>query len=126
MFERENYHLVSERSEMSEYLAPDASMVVHFLNTNNVDLYVSDYLNYTNHNILKLITDFPEELLEYLDPSIEYLRFEINSNTRICDGVRLKFKHSKEILLSSPDQLEAYLSSGTIKGLGVSVSAVIQ
>ncbi|WP_304683761.1 hypothetical protein [Ileibacterium valens] len=111
---------------MSEYLAPDASMVVHFLNTNNVDLYVSDYLNYTNHNILKLITDFPEELLEYLDPSIEYLRFEINSNTRICDGVRLKFKHSKEILLSSPDQLEAYLSSGTVKGLGVSVSAVIQ
>ncbi|MEY8380624.1 AAA family ATPase [Ileibacterium valens] len=125
MFEHGNYHQVTDRSEMSEYLAPDASMIVHFLNTNNVQIYVSDYLNYTNHNILKLITDFPEELLEYLDPSIEYLRFEINSKTRICDGVRLKFKNCEEILLSSPDQLEAYLSSGTIKGLGIFVSAVI-
>ncbi len=99
-------------------------MIVHFLNTNNVQLYVSDYLNCANHNILKLITDFPEELLEYLDPSIEYLRFDIHSKTRICDGARLKFKNSEEIILSSPDQLEAYLSSGTIKGLGIFVSAV--
>lgn len=120
-----NYTLTSTRKEIEEYLASDASMIIHFSNKHRTNLYVSNYLSFTNHNLLNVITNFPEELLAFLDPSIEYLRFDINREDRICEGVRLKFHDSEEFFLSSPDQLEVYLSSGTIKGLGLFVSAVV-
>lgn len=120
-----NYKLTSTRKEIEEYLASDASMIIHFSNKHRANLYVSNHLSFTNHYLLNVITDFSEELLAFLDPSIEYLRFDINREERICEGVRLKFRDSEELFLSSPDQLEVYLSSGTIKGLGLFVSAVV-
>ena len=49
-----------------------------------------------------------------MDPTIEKLCFEQNENKTF---IHLKFKGEDELLLNKAEDLEQYLSSGTIKGM---------
>ena len=58
----------------------------------------------------------------FLDPSIEYLRGDVND--KVTD-IQLKFYGKEEISINNPLMLEHYLSSGTIKGLTVFMNALL-
>jgi len=78
---------------------------------------IIDTLTFTNVNIL--IYDkpiVPTEILEYLDPTIEYLKID---QTEAGDAIyKLKFKgNDKEITDNNFATIEYYLSSGTAKGV---------
>lgn len=77
---------------------------------------VYNSLMFTDNNILiRDGIEIPVEILEYLDPSIEYLHVGESENIEIF---RLKFKnHSQEIVENKFSNLQHYLSSGTAKGV---------
>nr|MBQ5526103.1 ATP-binding protein [Succinivibrionaceae bacterium] len=59
-------------------------------------------------------SDVPQASAAFLDPSIEYLRQEVEGCGR-C--IRLKFHGRNEIFLNNPSELGSFLSSGTIRGM---------
>lgn len=110
--------LIKIRDEDNEYLQDDVSIVSSI--SKNDNLHVRSLLRLTNINFLVTFGDFPQELLKFLDPSIEYLSF--NKET---EELELKFYNRKPIKLVNPLLLEKYLSSGTIKGINVFINAMI-
>lgn len=101
-------------------LSPDDSLFRSIIRVNHYQVQrVIDTLFFTDINAL-IYTDeeVPSEILEYLDPTIEYLRME---NIGIKDGkvlYRLKFKnHDHEITNANFATLSQFLSSGTAKGV---------
>lgn len=105
----------------SEFLLDDVSIMVAFNKRNKEVLLFTDMLQYTNVNQLNISEDCPLELITFFDPSVEYLKLRnADSNTSIC----LKFKGKEEIILKQVSELNRYLSSGTIKGINVFISAM--
>jgi hypothetical protein len=82
-----------------------------------------DTIDWTNVNLIRILGDFPKELIAFLDPSIEYLKTNIKEDEEKLE-IRLKFISKEEMLLYSPMELTKYLSSGTIKGINVFVNAM--
>ena len=76
-----------------------------------------DLAMFTNFNLF-LPDDglIPIEIITLLDPTIEYISVE-NINDKIV--TKLKFYSQKELVLFNPTELNAYLSSGTVKGVRV-------
>ena len=110
-------HLVRERDNTEEFLQNDISIALSITKDNKI--YVRNLLDFTNLNVLRILGDYPRELLAFLDPSIE--AFTYNEKTQ--EGV-LKFCGRKSITISSPIQLQNYLSSGTIKGIVMFINAM--
>ena len=105
----------------SEFLLDDVSIMVAFNKRNKEELLFIDMLQYTNDNHLNITEDCPLELIAFFDPSVEYLKLkDTDANTDIC----LKFKGKDEIILKHVSELNRYLSSGTIKGINVFISAM--
>lgn len=102
------------RKNDEDFLLDDVSIMVAFNKRNKEKITVSDMLQYTNINKLNISEDCPAELIAFFDPSIEYLH--INKTGKEPD-IRLKFKNSSEIILNQAEELNRYLSSGTIKGI---------
>lgn len=122
LFDFTGSDLRETRDKNEQYLMDDVSIIVAENKKNNMSLFVRDMLEWTDHNILNVLGRFPKELLTFLDPSIEYL--ECSFKEKKVD-IRLKFYGKEEIVLNTTRTLENYLSSGTIKGLGVFMSATI-
>lgn len=120
LFDFAEVDLRERRDKNEQYLMEDVSIIVAENKKKNMSLFISDMLEWTDHNILNVLGRFPKELLTFLDPSIEYL--ECSFKEKKVD-IRLKFYGKEEIIINSPRILENYLSSGTIKGLGVFMSA---
>ena len=120
LFDYAEVDLREKRDKNEQYLMEDVSIIVAENKKKNMSLFISDMLEWTDHNILNVLGRFPKELLTFLDPSIEYL--ECSFKEKKVD-IRLKFYGKEEIIINSPRILENYLSSGTIKGLGVFMSA---
>ncbi len=120
LFDFAGVDLREKRDKNEQYLMDDVSIIVAENKKKNMSLFISDMLEWTDHNILNVLGRFPKELLTFLDPSIEYL--ECSFKEKKVD-IRLKFYGKEEIIINSPRILENYLSSGTIKGLGVFMSA---
>jgi len=116
----ENTNLFKERDNTAEFLSDDVSIAIAISKNNKI--FVRDLLNYTNMNMnmLRLIENYPHELIKFLDPSIESIIFDKNNSE-----IRLKFYGKDAISLSNPLQCEKYLSSGTIKGLNVFLNAMM-
>ncbi|MCH4207383.1 MAG: ATP-binding protein [Solobacterium sp.] len=110
------------RNETEEYLLDDVSIIVAYNKTRNDLIHWIDLSSLTNQNILTPETeDYPHELIAFLDPSVEYLRVR---KTEQKEQLVLKFYGKEEVMLNTPLQLNEYLSSGTIKGMDVFMSAL--
>lgn len=120
LFDFTEADLKQKRDKNEQYLMDDVSIIVAENKKKNMSLFICDMLEWTDHNILNVLGRFPKELLTFLDPSIEYL--ECSLKEKKVD-IRLKFYGKEQIAINSLTVLENYLSSGTIKGLGVFMSA---
>lgn len=114
VFNFDSCQTIITRKNDEDFLLDDVSIMVAFNKRNKEKITVSDMLRYTNINKLSISEDCPTELIAFFDPSIEYLH--INKNGKETD-IRLKFKNNSEIILNQAEELNRYLSSGTIKGI---------
>ena len=105
----------------AEFLLDDVSIMVAFNKRNKEEIMITDMLRYTNINQLNISEDCPLELIAFFDPSVEYLKLRNNGkDTDIC----LKFRGKEEFILKQMSELNRYLSSGTIKGINIFISAM--
>ena len=105
---------VAYRRNDEAFLPDDVSFVIARNKNARENIDIASLLSMTNINVLPYSENIPSEVVEFLDPSIQRLYFE-----RINDKplIHLQFKGKEEIILNSSDELENYLSSGTIKGI---------
>lgn len=118
-FEKITPEIVRNKDEA--FLLDDVSICVAFNKKNNDKITLTDTLQYTNLNELNVYENCPAELIEFFDPSIEYLKVDVG---RKKTDIRLKFKKEDEIILSRTSELNRYLSSGTIKGINIFIDAM--
>jgi len=111
------------KPEVSAVLASDDSMFRTIIKTNNYDIpMITDNTVFTNNNLfISNLGDVPSEILQYLDPSIEYLKIEKSNELKSGQAFyRLKFKNrDEEITDRNFATIEYYLSSGTSKGISL-------
>jgi ABC-type multidrug transport system ATPase subunit len=124
IFDFANLKSIQLRKADEEFLPDDVSIMISLNKKNNIKINFKDLINWTNKNLIRMLGYFPQELITFLDSSIEYLKYNIEKEKKDVE-IRLKFKNKKEILMNSPFELEKYLSSGTIKGINVFVNAML-
>jgi hypothetical protein len=124
IFDFTNLQSTQKRKGDEEFLPDDVSIIISLNKKNHTKIYFKDLINWTNINLIRILGNFPQELITFLDSSIEYLHFDIKKEEKDVE-IRLKFKNKKEILMNSPLELETYLSSGTIKGINVFINAML-
>lgn len=105
---------VSRRSTDELFLSDDVSFIIAHNKQINDNLELCSLLSYTNVNVLPFTEDIPVDVIAFLDPTIELLRFERDETKQL---IHLKFYGEDEITLNNAQDLEKYLSSGTIKGI---------
>lgn len=105
---------VAERDNREMFLPDDVSFIIARNRQRKDHIEIASLLSYTNMNVLPFSADIPIEVISFLDPTVERLKFEREGNKTF---IHLKFYNEDEILLNSPLELENYLSSGTIKGI---------
>ncbi|MBM5068173.1 ATP-binding protein [Vibrio parahaemolyticus] len=118
-------NLIKTRKGDEEFLPDDVSIIISQNKKNNTKINLRDLINWTNINLIRMIGNFPQELISFLDSSIEYLKIDKEEDNKNDFEVRLKFKGKEEILMKSPMDLAKYLSSGTIKGINVFINAML-
>ncbi|MCH1918803.1 ATP-binding protein [Shewanella sp. A3A] len=107
-----------------EFLPDDVSIIISLNKKNDARINFKDLIGWTNVNLIRILGDFPQELISFLDSSIEYLKTVREKESNDIE-IKLKFKGKSEILMNSPMDLAKYLSSGTIKGINVFINAVM-
>ncbi len=122
LFEFNDSDIRIERNEKEQFLLNDVSVMIAINKEKQSNFPLRDMLMWTNHNMLNILGKFPKELLTFLDPSIEYFKYDIRKKPA---DIRLKFYESEEIILNNPSEIEKYLSSGTIKGINVFMNALL-
>lgn len=105
---------VSRRSTDELFLSDDVSFIIAHNKQINDNLELCSLLSYTNVNVLPFTENIPVDVIAFLDPTIELLRFERDETKQL---IHLKFHGEDEITLNNAQDLEKYLSSGTIKGI---------
>jgi ABC-type cobalamin/Fe3+-siderophores transport system ATPase subunit len=116
MFIFPDYGMVRDKS--AEFLKDDISIAIS-INKNN-GFKIRNLIKLTNLNILRIIGNFPRELIQFLDSSIKKISFDQKTQE-----IRLEFYDRDVISVSDPLQLEKYLSSGTIKGINIFLNAML-
>lgn len=120
LFEFNDDNLFKSRDDSQEqlmFLKDDVSIVIALGKSGNV--FFTDLTEWTDFNVLNAFGNFPNALIQFLDPSIEYVRFNQNEKELI-----VKFKKDNEpIAMRGIQNISHYLSSGTIKGLNVFMHA---
>lgn len=110
----ENMEPVSVRNTDEPFLSDDVSFIIAHNKKKNDGLNICSLLSYTNVNVLPFTEDIPADVIAFLDPTVEELRFEPAETKQL---IHLKFYNEEEIVINNPQELEKYLSSGTIKGI---------
>lgn len=109
----------NELSDQSKSVLADDDSIFRIVKTqfNYQPQLIADALIFTDMNALIYNNGFvPEEVLKFLDPSIEYLKFESTENTP--QVYKLKFwDRDKEITDNNLMTITNYLSSGTAKAI---------
>lgn len=126
-FGEEELSLKLERKHLDkkilQFLKSDDSIVPSQLNKIPSD-YVSDTFNQTDMNFLSNVSEFSSEIILFLDPTIEKLVLKVpkdfNKENFSIERIAfdLKLADQEETVVSFFD-LNQYLSSGTIRGLGL-------
>lgn len=122
IFDFSNISPIQVRKGDEEFLPDDISIIISQNKKNNTKINFRDLIKWTNLNFIKFLGKIPQEIISYLDPSIEYLNLEYKDENNI--KTVLKFKGKDEILIDAVHELEDYLSSGTIKGINVFTDAL--
>lgn len=118
VFGDENIYKTRDISEEQfMFLKDDVSIVIALGKTGNV--FFRDLTEWMDFNVLNSFGNFPIELIQFLDPSIEYIRSNPNDTELI---VKFK-KDDMPISMRGIQNISHYLSSGTIKGLNVFMHA---
>ena len=118
VFGNENIYKTRDISqEQFMFLKDDVSIVIALGKAGNV--FFRDLTEWTDFNILNSFGNFPIELIQFLDPSIEFIKFNPNETELI---VKFK-KDNSPISMRGIQTISHYLSSGTIKGLNVFMHA---
>ncbi|MCD8398341.1 MAG: ATP-binding protein [Lachnospiraceae bacterium] len=112
---------INIRNVSEQYLLDDVSIIIAFNKKECQNVSLIEMLFSTNINQLLITDDFPLEIVRYFDSTVEYLRTKKNRNRT---AIYLKFYNQDEIILNKPEELNQYLSSGTIKGINVFVNAI--
>lgn len=113
-----------ERKNDELFLLNDVSIMIAYNKKHKVSLNVFDAMEWTDLNSIRVLGSFPLTLVHFLDPSIEYLNCEIAEDTKKIK-IFLKFYNHEEYILNSPFELNHYLSSGTLKGLNIFMTAMM-
>jgi len=125
LFDFSNAKLEEERKDDELFLLDDVSIIVAFNKKQENQLLAIDTMDWTNFNGIRVLANYPRELVRFLDPSIEYIKYEkINVNGQGKMEIKLKFYNKKELVLYSPKELNELLSSGTIKGINIFMTAM--
>lgn len=101
------------RNEREAGLPDDLSVMSVFNRHSNAYISYFNVLRQTDTNLLETLNGIPMEIVTLFDPGIEYLH--VHSEKNLPD-IRLKYRHQNEMVLASADDLNKYLSSGTIRG----------
>ena len=105
------------RKNTDEYLPDDVSIMIAVNKQMKEKSMFVDLSGLTDLNIfLPIRGSVPTEIIELLDPTIEYITVE-NANGKVI--IRLKFYGQDELVLLNLAELNIYLSSGTVKGIRV-------
>ncbi len=102
------------RSGQEDFLSDDVSIMIARNKRTGENIGVVNLLQFTNVNVLPFSDNIPEEVITYLDPTVERLQFDEKDQKTV---IRLKFRGKEEIVMNDPIQLNNYLSSGTVKGI---------
>ncbi len=113
-----------ERKNDELFLLDDVSIMIAYNKKHKVSLNVYDAMEWTDFNSIRVLGSFPLTLVQFLDPSIEYLNCEIAEDTKKIK-IFLKFYNREEYILNRPLELNDYLSSGTLKGLNIFMTAMM-
>lgn len=126
VFDVSNYNKEKTTRDLKNvFLSDDVSIIIGVNKANQSSLEVFDAIRWTNFNGIRFISKIPLSLVKFLDPSIEYLKCNYKKDSPKNVEFRLKFEGKKEIFLNEPMQLGDYLSSGTIKGINIFITAMI-
>jgi hypothetical protein len=121
LFDASSFKQEQMRNQQEAYLLDDVSIMVAFNKRQAERISIVDMLRFTNNNLLGLNAEIPHELIEFFDPSIEYLTIEKQFKDQ---EIRLKFKNKEELIFHQLSELNRYLSSGTIKGITLFLNAL--
>lgn len=124
LFDFSNVSPVEERNVNELFLLDDVSVMVAYNKKHNNSIEVIDSIDWTNFNGLRVVGNFPLSLVQFLDPSIEYLTCKEPDNVKKVE-IKLKFFNKEEIIINHPLEISKYLSSGTIKGINVFMTAIV-
>ncbi len=117
------YRLLMDRKEADDFLSDDISLNVSLVNRRGPVIVCSDFQEPGNPDVLVPYGECLPEVIQFLDPGIEYLK---TGRTEGTDLVRwlLKFKHRDKIYtLDSARDWECCLSKGTVRGMRLFMSA---
>lgn len=114
MLEFSDKSLLLKRGSQHDFLSDDVSIIIGYNKKYETHLSIVDLLALTNLNVLPNYMDVPLEVISFLDPTIESIRFERENEKSL---IHLKFKEKEEIVLNNILEIDRYLSSGTIKGI---------
>ncbi|WP_315574212.1 AAA family ATPase [Amygdalobacter nucleatus] len=77
LFKFNSDQLAKKRDNKAEFLKDDTSIILSI--NRNQRFYLKDLIKLTNVNLLRLIGNFPHELIAFLDPNIENISFDKNT-----------------------------------------------
>ncbi len=121
-------HFSMKRSKDELYLNDDTSILISKVKSKSYKkIFLQDLTGGTNINVINgIMSEFPAELLSFLDPTIEFLKCaKMKGGKGEKFDFQLKFYNGEIIHLTEAPQLNAYLSSGTIRGLGLFLSSLL-
>ncbi|MCM1329172.1 MAG: ATP-binding protein [Ruminococcus sp.] len=121
LFSFDECEIAIARNNDEDFLLDDVSITVAYNKKNKSQLMLMDMLHHTDTNELSILENCPPELITFFDSNVEYLN--IQKEGKDCN-IQLKFISEDEISLSKPTDLNRYLSSGTIKGINIFLSAI--
>ena len=106
------------------FLSDDVSIIISYLKETKEEIHLTQMLFLTNINYIPYdFKEIPKEIIEFLDPSIEYII--LGNSKDLNTSTIIKFKGMNEIVIEKKSDLINYLSSGTIKGISVFIAALI-
>lgn len=122
MFDFTEDTLVRVRDDSLPFIQDDVSIFFSVLKSNEENLYWINLSPFTDNNMLAVDDAISMEIVQFLDPSIKELTVidKIDNNKTF----KLKFNNGDEIVLYGKQELNDYLSSGTIKGISAYSQAV--